>query len=237
MRTIGCGSVRTAHPTESMGCMAFIGRSYAGGNRNREKLRRFWMARRSISAAESSQPRCFRNSRKARVLTLRALSGSRNPARAILWSSNRNTPVRGEIHLEQPEGQRGRADELASSCRRYPPHDRHTAEGAMKPLFRPTSLRRHGPEHATGRRDRRAVSAVGLTPGSPTPSVPLSGFVPRPIPPCFNQTHRLPPADSTAAPASRCVAGPERRRRSRGRLPVHRGRLAPGWPGHGSNPG
>ncbi|MDP2834376.1 MAG: hypothetical protein Q8Q28_13990, partial [Pseudomonadota bacterium] len=31
-----------------------------------------------------------------------------------------------------------RADEPASSCRRYPPNAKHSAEGAIKPLFRPT---------------------------------------------------------------------------------------------------
>jgi hypothetical protein len=33
-----------------------------------------------------------------------------------------------------------RADEPASYCRRYPPNAKHPAEGAMKPLFRLTSL-------------------------------------------------------------------------------------------------
>ncbi|MDP2831810.1 MAG: hypothetical protein Q8Q28_00630 [Pseudomonadota bacterium] len=33
-----------------------------------------------------------------------------------------------------------RADEPASSCRRYPPNVKHSAEGAIKPLFRPTLL-------------------------------------------------------------------------------------------------
>jgi len=33
-----------------------------------------------------------------------------------------------------------RADEPASYCRRYPPNAKHSAEGAMRPLFRPTSL-------------------------------------------------------------------------------------------------
>jgi len=33
-----------------------------------------------------------------------------------------------------------RADEPASSCRRYPPDAKHSAEGAIKPLFRPTLL-------------------------------------------------------------------------------------------------
>jgi hypothetical protein len=57
---------------------------HSGGKRSREKLRPLRIARRSISAADSSQPRCSKKSRKARVVTLRQLSGSRKLARAIL---------------------------------------------------------------------------------------------------------------------------------------------------------
>lgn len=60
------------------------GENYPGGNRRLEKLRPAWIARRSISAADSSQPFCSRKSRNARVLTLRQLSGSRKLVRAIL---------------------------------------------------------------------------------------------------------------------------------------------------------
>jgi alanyl-tRNA synthetase len=71
------------------------GQDYAGGNRNLEKLRPACKALRSIPVADSSQPFCSRKIRNARVLTLRQLSGTRKPVRAILWSSNRKMPVFG----------------------------------------------------------------------------------------------------------------------------------------------
>src|SRR3546814_16930138 len=66
---------------------------YSGGHRSLEKLRHARIARRSISAADASQPLCSRNSRNARVLLLRQLSGTEKLARRILCSSNMNIPV------------------------------------------------------------------------------------------------------------------------------------------------
>ena len=57
---------------------------YSGGKRRLEKLRPACTARRSICAADSSQPFCSRKIRNARVLILRQLSGTRKLARAIL---------------------------------------------------------------------------------------------------------------------------------------------------------
>lgn len=66
------------------GAVAVQNSLHSGGNSSLEKLRPARIARRSISAADASQPLCSRKSRNARVLILRQLSGTRKLVRAIL---------------------------------------------------------------------------------------------------------------------------------------------------------